>query len=165
MNRNSKSSLKHEPLLKEVASCKEAKLIPFNFTLIIFLFCLQVSLVKSRVILDGLTEDMWKAEHYSLIAKFVMDTTEQLLVIFIDERFGLTVCKTMPPYSVQQISYFVREENARVTADTFPQVVQFGTVHGSHVDGLLRSLHGLYAPTFFEDTSWPDSILWCTEII
>lgn len=119
----------------------------------------QASLIKSRLVLDGLTEDLWTAEHNALLTNFITDVQEQLLVVYVDEQYGLTVCKSIPPHGVKQLAYFVREENAHVTADNFHQVVQFGTIHGSHVDGLLRSLHGLYAPTFFEDTTWPDSIL------
>ena len=114
--------------------------------------------MKSRIVLDGLTDDMWKAKHNTLLTKFVVDPLEQLLVVYIDEQRGLTVCNSLPPHNVQQLAYFVREENATVTADNFQQVVQFGVIHGSYVDGLLRSMHGLYAPTFFEDTTWPDSI-------
>ena len=116
-------------------------------------------LLKSRIVLDGISDDMWKPEHNSKLSKFVTDTLEQLVIIYIDEQYGLTVCSSLPPHSVQQLAYFVREENATVTVDNFHEVVQFGSIHGSHVDGLLRTLHGLYAPTFFEDTIWPDSIL------
>lgn len=109
--------------------------------------------------LDGLSDDMWKPEHNSKLSKFVSDTMEQVVVIYVDEQYGLTVCGYLPPHTVQQLAYFVREENAVVTADNFHEVVQFGSIRGSHVDGLLRTLHSLYAPTFFEDTTWPDSIL------
>ena len=115
--------------------------------------------MKSRIVLDGLSDDMWKPEHNSKLSKFVSDTMEQLVVVYVDDQRGLTVCSYLPPHTVQQLAYFVREESAIVTADNFHKVVQFGSIHGGHVDGLLRTLHGLYAPTFFEDTTWPDSIL------
>ena len=115
--------------------------------------------MKSRIVLDGLSDDMWKPEHNSKLSKFVSDTMEQLVVVYVDDQRGLTVCSYLPPHTVQQLAYFVREESAIVTADNFHKVVQFGSIPGGHVDGLLRTLHGLYAPTFFEDTTWPDSIL------
>ena len=43
--------------------------------------------------------------------------------------------------------------------DNFHKVFQFGTVQGFHVDTLLRIMHGLYAPAFFSNSTWPDSIL------
>ena len=120
---------------------------------------MQVDLVKNRTILNGLTADMWTEEHDSLITKFITDPTEQLLLIYIDEQNGLTVCSVLPPYNVEEVMFFARDENAQVTPTNFPRVVQFGTIHGSYVDSLLRTMHNLYAPTFFENTSWPDSIL------
>lgn len=120
---------------------------------------MQVSLVKARTILKGLTSDMWNDEHDALITMFVTDPSEQLLLIYIDEQNGLTVCSVLPPHKVEEVMYFARHEKAEVTPENFPQVVQFGTIHGSYVDSLLRTMHNLYAPTFFENTSWPDSIL------
>ena len=42
--------------------------------------------------------------------------------------------------------------------DNFFKVVQYGTVSGGQIESLLRIMTGIYAPTFFENTSWPDSI-------
>lgn len=39
-----------------------------------------------------------------------------------------------------------------------PQVVQYGSVKGMHIESLLRLMMGIYAPIFFENTTWPDSI-------
>ena len=36
--------------------------------------------------------------------------------------------------------------------------VQYGTVMGGHIESLLQLMNGIYAPIFFENTSWPDSI-------
>ena len=138
-----------------------------NFGIILFLdfikffniFFAQSMLLKSRIVLEGLSDDMWNEENDSKLSTFVSDSKQQVLVVYIDEQCGLTVCSSLPPHNVQQLAYFVRAEGAVVTSDNFPDVVQFGSIHGSHVDGLLRALHGLYAPTFFEDTTWPDSIL------
>lgn len=118
-----------------------------------------MGLVKRRTVLNGLTSDMWNDEHEDLINKFVTDPSEQLLLVYIDEQNGLTVCSKLPPYDVEELMYFAREENAVITPENFARVVQFGSVHGSYVDSLLRTMHNLYAPTFFENSTWPDSIL------
>lgn len=65
----------------------------------------------------------------------------------------------MPTFRVEEIAYFVRVEDADICKENFVQVVQFGTVRGSYVNGLLRTMHELYSPTFFENEVWPDSIL------
>ncbi len=128
------------------------------FTYHPFLY-LQVSLVKSRTILNGLLAEMWTPEHDAQITDFVTDISEQLLLLFIDEQNGLSICNHLPSHPVEEIAYFAREEYAEVTHTNFSMVVQFGTVQGSYVDTLLRSMHNLYAPTVFENSSWPSSIL------
>ena len=102
---------------------------------------------------------MWAAEHMATMKVFLEDRSKQILLIYIDEQNGLTTCFSSPTFEVKEIAYFAREENAKITMDNFIDVVQFGTVHGSYVDGLLRTMHDLYALTFFENQSWPDSIL------
>jgi dynein heavy chain len=47
-----------------------------------------------------------------------------------------------------------------VTAENFHEVLQYGTVKGQHIESLLRLMMGIYAPAFFENTTWPDSILY-----
>ena len=103
---------------------------------------------------------MWTPEHDDKINEFIRETEKQLLMIFIDEQNGLTVCDSLPTFEVQELMYFAREEHAVVTPENFSSVVQFGMVCGNHVDTLLRAMHSLYAPTFFEHTAWPDSILY-----
>ena len=122
--------------------------------------CLQPTLVKTRTVLTNLTSDMWTPEHDNKINNFITDKEKQLLMIFIDEQNRLTICDSLPTFEVQELMYFAREVNAVVTPENFSSVVQFGMVRGSHVDTLLRAMHSLYAPTFFEHTAWPDSILY-----
>lgn len=114
--------------------------------------------MKQCTVLSDLTPDTWTSEHDTQITDFVEDPSQQLLVLFNDEHRGLTISSALPPFAVKELAYFIREENAQVTVENFATVLQFGTVHGSSVDTLLRAMHGLYAPTFFENSTWPDSI-------
>jgi len=116
------------------------------------------NLVKMRTMLHNLTPDMWTPEHDAQISHFISSVPEQLLLVFIDEQNGLTLCNTLPPFPVKELVFFAREENAVVTPENFSSVVQFGTVQGSCVDTVLRAMHNLFAPSFFENTSWPDSL-------
>ena len=77
----------------------------------------------------------------------------------MDKQNGLTLCAHIPSFRVEEIAYFVRVDDTDICKENFVQVVQFGTVHGSYVNGLLRTMHTLYSPTFFENKEWPDSIL------
>ena len=118
----------------------------------------QPSLVKQCTVLSDLTSDMWMSEHDALITNFIEDSSQQLLLVFNDAHSGLTISSDLPPFAVKELAYFIREEDVKVTVENFVTVLQFGTVHGASVDTLLRAMHGLYAPTFFENSTWPDSI-------
>ena len=121
--------------------------------------------MKSRTQLNGVTPEMWTSEHDSQINHFIVNPLEQLLLIYVDKQNGLTLCSSLPPIKVEEVAYFAREENAEVTLENFPEVVQFGTIQGSYVDTLLRLMHNVYAPTFFENSTWPDSILTQTPCV
>lgn len=109
--------------------------------------------------LNGLLPEMWTPEHDSEISDFISDDSEQLLLVYIDGQNGLKVSNELPPHRVEEVAYFIREDNVEVTQGNFTEVLRFGTVQGSYVDTLLRTMYNLYAPTFFENSSWPDSIL------
>lgn len=121
--------------------------------------------MKKRVVLGGLTADMWTDRHTSIINRFIGNPNQQILLLYMDQQNGLTLCSSLPTFPVSEIAYFARDENAEITEENFPRVVQFGTVHGNYVNGLLRVMHDLYAPTFFENQTWPDSILTLTTLV
>ena len=102
---------------------------------------------------------MWKDHHVSTVNKFISSPNQQILLVYMDQQNGLTLCSSIPPFPVEEIAFFARDENAEITEENFIRVVQFGTVQGNYVNGLLRTMHDLYAPTFFENQTWPDSIL------
>ena len=119
----------------------------------------QAELVKSRTSLSALTADMWTEEHNIQITNFIHDASQQLLVVFVDPQTGLTLKDTLPTFPVKELAYFIRSQPEQATRDNFLQVMQFGTLLPDNVTCLLRILHDMYAPTLFENTSWPDSIL------
>ena len=106
------------------------------------------------MLLSSLTSDMWTAEHMAIMKVF-WRTNQNTLLIYIDEQNGLMACFSAPTFEVKEIAYFAREENAKITMDNFIDVVQFGTVHGSYVDGLLRTMHDLYSLMFLRTKAGP----------
>jgi len=120
---------------------------------------LQVPLVRENTYLCNLTEKMWTEKHNKQIMEYLVDTTVQLLLIYVDSRNGLTLAKSVPPYQIEEVAYFIKPLNIEVTEDNFYSILQMGTAKGNFVDSLLRAMHDMYAPTFFESTNWPDSIL------
>ncbi|MGH0186895.1 UNVERIFIED_CONTAM: hypothetical protein FKN15_022868, partial [Acipenser sinensis] len=57
-----------------------------------------------------------------------------------------------------QLTYFIRKEGQRITAQGFEREVQFGTVRAGHTESLLRLMNGIYAPQIFDNNTWADSI-------
>ena len=115
-------------------------------------------MVKDRVILTNLTPEMWEEKHSVYIESFLTNS-HCLLVAYVDPINGLTLDHKIPTVMVDELSYFVRKADVLdITDENFLNVVQYGTVSGQHIESLLRLMTGIYAPLFFENTSWPDSI-------
>lgn len=100
---------------------------------------------------------MWTDEHVIEINNFLSSTAQQILLVYVDKHRGLSLSSTIPTYTIQEVAYFARYEGAVITPENFTQVVQFGKIGGNCIDSLLRSMHDIYAPTFFENDLWPDS--------
>ena len=78
---------------------------------------------------------------------------------YTDNINGLTLDHTIPCVPVSEICYFVRKDpEEELTEDNYLSVVQYGTVTGGQIESLLRLMTGIYAPIFFGNTGWPDSI-------
>ena len=65
--------------------------------------------MQERVVLTGLSSDMWTSEHNGVMTDFVMDTSKQVLLIYLDEQNGLMTCSTFPAFDVAEMAYFARE--------------------------------------------------------
>ena len=121
---------------------------------------MQVLLLKKCTVLSGLKEDKWTENHHKEIQLFLQDSSIPMLLLYVDQTTEeLCIVNGVPPIQTGQASYFVRAKKVVVTASNFHSVLQMGTVQGSYVSTLLRVMHGLYAPNFFENKTWPDSIL------
>lgn len=94
-----------------------------------------------------------------MISTFLEDENYRLLIIYIDKINGLSVDLQIPYVQVEEISYFIKNQEIRlITAENFQEAVQYGCVTGGHIQSLLRIMNGVFAPIFFENTTWPDSI-------
>ena len=87
------------------------------------------------------------------------ETRPRLLIIFVDPQMGLVVDYAIPPQSAEELCYFIKRDGVEINAETVDKEVQYGTVRSGHIESLLRLMQSIYAPLFFENTSWPDSIL------
>lgn len=101
---------------------------------------------------------MWSDEHLKTIELFVCDVKQRIIMCFVDSVAGFTISTSCPVFQVDELHYFIRKENAYITSD-FSNNVQHGKVRGSYIDSLLRMMTSMYAPMFFHNATWPDSIL------
>ena len=115
-------------------------------------------MIKERVLLSSLESDMWTDVHLQKVDDFISDS-QRLLVAYMEPHCGLCVEHSVPFNPVSELTYFIkRQGTGEITPDNFFKMVQFGTVTAGHIESLLRIMMGIYAPIFFENTSWPDSI-------
>ena len=125
----------------------------------------QISLIKERITVQGLTEELWKEVHDEAINQFINDPGTKLMVAYVDPLKGFLIEHAIPAYLVDQLTYFIKANSIKeLNADTFLQKVQYGTIKGNHIESLLRMMMGIYAPIFFENTTWPDSILYSNSL-
>ena len=116
--------------------------------------------------MSALQPDMWTTEHDDIILKFLKDCTVRLLVAYVDKLLGtLQVSTAVPSSPPEEMTYIIRYENAVVTPDNIETKLQFGLIRSNHVESLLRVMTNVYAPLFFGNSSWPDSILSCFKIL
>ncbi|XP_066267393.1 dynein axonemal heavy chain 2-like isoform X1 [Branchiostoma lanceolatum] len=115
-------------------------------------------LIKDRVILSALKPDMWTEEHDGTIERWFSESDSRLLVVYHDPHSGLNVAYSTPHHPPEELTYFIRPEGVEITAANFHKRVQYGTVKSQYIESLLRLMTGVYAPIFFENKSWPDSI-------
>ena len=103
---------------------------------------------------------MWTEEHDSTMDLFISDpSAPRLLVAYIDTITGLTVASSIPVVTVEEMTFFIKKDATQeVTGENFLKTVQYGTITGGHIRSLLRLMTGIYAPVFFGNTTWPDSI-------
>ena len=103
---------------------------------------------------------MWTSEHDDVILKFLKNCTIRLIVFYIDKLLKtLQVATIVPSSPPEEMTYIIRFENAVITSENMESKLQFGLIKSNHVESLLRVMTNVYAPLFFGNSSWPDSIL------
>lgn len=118
--------------------------------------------VQNRIFLTGFKTDSWTEEHTMFIlTEFVPANGTDVIFCAIQPDGSLYVGSSIPSFSFQDINYFMRTRvgmNVEITPQNFTRTVQNGSVLGQGMESLLRIMTCIYAPTFFTDKSWPDSI-------
>ncbi|KAL5251273.1 hypothetical protein ACHWQZ_G016836 [Mnemiopsis leidyi] len=115
-------------------------------------------IIKPRTCLPGLTQDMWQETHYSAIYRFFCDENCRILVSYIDKNMGLVCDNNVPTSQPEQVSYFIKLEPVKLSKSNFHSSVTYGTCNSDYMHALLGTMHSIYAPVFFKNTTWPESV-------
>uniref|UniRef100_A0A0L8GEJ5 Uncharacterized protein n=1 Tax=Octopus bimaculoides TaxID=37653 RepID=A0A0L8GEJ5_OCTBM len=119
-------------------------------------------MIKKRVTLHDITPDMWNEVDQDMIWQFIEDPSVHVLIIYKDPLNGIIIEHCIrTAFNAKQLCYFIKTPRTKeVTSENFLNVIQYGSVKGpSFLESLLRMLSGVFAPLFFENTTWPDIIL------
>ncbi|XP_048885226.1 dynein axonemal heavy chain 2 [Brienomyrus brachyistius] len=115
-------------------------------------------LFKRRVALSGVTYASWTESNNRVLDSFIMNTSIQTLIVYLDPFAGLQLDFRVPSQTVEQLAYFIRLDREPIAAETFENAMQFGTVRRGDVESLLRLMSGVYAPLVTLNTALPQSI-------
>lgn len=116
-------------------------------------------MIKDRLSLSKLSADMWNESHEIPIDNFICNG-QRMLVGYIDDINGLILAHSIPCVHCPELMFFIKKEsrNEAITPQNFLKQVQYGTVTAGHIESLLRIMTSIYAPIFFDNNTWPDSI-------
>ena len=128
---------------------------------ILLLFQETISTIKQQVTLAGFDESMWIDEHSETILKFIRcaEENKRLLTFHINAQKELIVSTDIPVNPIDQVFFMIRKKETKITTTNFHQTVLFQLVRSNFVESLLRMMSSVYGPMFFQNKSWPESIL------
>nr|XP_055054184.1 LOW QUALITY PROTEIN: dynein axonemal heavy chain 2 [Misgurnus anguillicaudatus] len=110
-----------------------------------------------HLVLSGISKESWTDENERALDKFISDPSIRLLIVYHDPFTSPRVDYAMPAQVVEQMSYFIRAEDSIITEESFESSVQFGSIKGGAIEGLLRFMNGIHAPQVTLSTTWPES--------
>ncbi|KAJ1520022.1 hypothetical protein ONE63_004252 [Megalurothrips usitatus] len=113
--------------------------------------------IKRCTTLFDLMEEDWNDEVCSVIRSFFeLPGSEVLSIYFNDVKLEATL--SIPTSPIRDLTYFIKEPEDIISVENFHDIVMFGTVDTTVEGSLLAVLENVYAPVFFNTTTWPDSV-------
>ncbi|XP_069686166.1 uncharacterized protein [Periplaneta americana] len=124
-----------------------------------------VDKVKRFTTLFDLREDDWTLEVEDVIKEYFMTKNAEVLSIYFD-NLTLMASLGFPAVPIKDMTYFLKEPTDVITPDNFYEVITFGTTNDNVESTMLNILQHVYAPVFFNETTWPDNVKsdFCTNM-
>ncbi|XP_017767697.1 PREDICTED: uncharacterized protein LOC108556210 [Eufriesea mexicana] len=117
-----------------------------------------VNCVKDMTTLSGIMVSDWTYYSEMTIRDFFLNPSVTVLTVYYLYN-KLSVSLSFPLVPVTEITYFVREPQEILRADTFKDRVLFGTMNDEVESHVLSMVQNVLAPIFLKIETWPDSIL------
>lgn len=114
--------------------------------------------MKEMTTLSGIMISDWTYHTEINIREFFLNPNVPVLTVFYLYR-RLCVSLSFPIFPVSEITYFVREPQEILRADTFKDRILFGTMNDEVESHVLSMIQNVLAPIFLKIETWPDSIL------
>lgn len=112
-------------------------------------------IMKFTTLFDLRDED-WTDETRQGIEDWLLEPRAPILCIYF-RGDKLKATSDVPIAPVYDLTYFIRQLDFVFKAETFHEDIVFGTFVDSVESNMIAILEMVYAPYFFEITTWPDS--------
>ena len=108
---------------------------------------------------------MWNDDLNAKIVEFLANSDLRLLTFFTDysdsvNKLKIQAKNEVPVNLTDKFFYLIKSYCSQEIDDqeSFQKYVQYGIFNGRPLASLLKLTSGLYAPLFFGNQTWPDSI-------
>ncbi|XP_068978365.1 uncharacterized protein [Bombus flavifrons] len=116
-----------------------------------------VNCVKDMTTLGGLRKEDWSYYLELTIREFFLNPNFTTLTIYyLYNRLAASL--SFPIVPVYELTYFIREPQEILRADTFRDRVLFGSVNDKVEQHVLSVVQNVLSPIFLKIETWPDSI-------
>lgn len=113
--------------------------------------------MKDMTTLGGLRKEDWSYYLELTIREFFLNPNFTTLTIYyLYNRLAASL--SFPNVPVYELTYFIREPQEILRADTFRDRVLFGSVNDKVEQHVLSVVQNVLSPIFLKIETWPDSI-------
>lgn len=119
--------------------------------------------MRNFTVLFDLRRDDFDGEVIDTIKEFVKSPVERLLTICYNED-DLVATLGIPDFTFDDLFYFLKQEDKfgnliQLTVKNFATSISCGSIDAPLEGSILRLMETLFTPEFYNNTSWPYSIL------
>ncbi|KAF5399982.1 Dynein heavy chain [Paragonimus heterotremus] len=119
-------------------------------------------LIRDRIYLTGFEiEKHWSENIANLIETEFVTGERTCLFFYMNRKNELHMEYDVPRHWYAELNYFIQVPNPQgvpISSDNFDLRIQYGSIVGRGIESLLRIMSTIFAPAFFANKSWPDSI-------